>query len=218
MDASLFGRGAGEGMGVHICTGPVAVKGAEAGRRARGAHPGREAAALPATRNYAGKTFGSNAAAWWGFHYKDLIEEPKPREVITIYEVDATGERDWAKAVYNFRWMPQTDPFGSRAQDHRLPRRARGPRVHQGEPRHPEERARAGPSAFRRAWGWRRRRPTWWTRSRRATRAATSTTGASARARRCITRSPSPARCSRWATRTPRRAIRSCAALPSNAR
>ncbi len=37
------------------------------------------------------KTFGSNAAAWWGFHYKDLIEEPKPREVITIYEVDATG-------------------------------------------------------------------------------------------------------------------------------
>ncbi len=31
MDASLFGRGAGEGFGVHICTGPVAVKGAEPG-------------------------------------------------------------------------------------------------------------------------------------------------------------------------------------------
>src|SRR6478752_4380262 len=31
MDASLFGRGAGEGMGVHVCTGPVAVKGAEPG-------------------------------------------------------------------------------------------------------------------------------------------------------------------------------------------
>src|SRR5882724_10416315 len=27
MDASLFGRGAGEGLGVHICTGPVAVAG-----------------------------------------------------------------------------------------------------------------------------------------------------------------------------------------------
>ena len=40
---------------------------------------------------YAGKTFGSNAAAWWGFHYNDMIEEPKPREVITIYEVDASG-------------------------------------------------------------------------------------------------------------------------------
>lgn len=41
-----------------------------------------------------------------------MIEEPKPREVITIYEVDATGERDFAKAVYNFRWIPQTDPYG----------------------------------------------------------------------------------------------------------
>ena len=32
--------------------------------------------------------------------------------MITIYEIDATGERNWAKAVYNFRWVPQTDPFG----------------------------------------------------------------------------------------------------------
>jgi hypothetical protein len=31
MDASLFGRGAGEGLGVHICTGPVFVRGAEPG-------------------------------------------------------------------------------------------------------------------------------------------------------------------------------------------
>ncbi|HEY2736676.1 MAG TPA: twin-arginine translocation signal domain-containing protein, partial [Polyangiales bacterium] len=30
-DASLFHRGSGEGMGVHICTGPVAVKGASPG-------------------------------------------------------------------------------------------------------------------------------------------------------------------------------------------
>jgi acetamidase/formamidase len=61
---------------------------------------------------YKGKTFGSNAAAWWGFHYNDLIEEPKKREVITIYELDASKERNWAKAVYNYRWVPQTDPFG----------------------------------------------------------------------------------------------------------
>jgi acetamidase/formamidase len=108
-DASLFGRGAGEGLGVHVCTGPVAVKGAAPGDilevRILDVKP------RPAAR-YPGKSFGSNAAAWWGFHYKDLIEEPKPREVITIYEIDATGERDWAKAVYNFRWVPQTDPFG----------------------------------------------------------------------------------------------------------
>jgi len=111
VDASLFGRGAGEGLGVHICTGPVAVKGAEPGDilevRILDVQP--RPCANPA---YKGKSFGSNAAAWWGFHYNDMLEEPKPREVITIYEVDATGERDWAKALYNFRWMPQTDPFG----------------------------------------------------------------------------------------------------------
>jgi acetamidase/formamidase len=111
MDGSLFGRGAGEGLGVHICTGPVAIKGAEPGDilevRILDVKPRPSA-----NPKFAGKTYGSNAAAWWGFHYKDLIEEPKPREVITIYEVDATGERDWAKALYNFRWVPQTDPFG----------------------------------------------------------------------------------------------------------
>jgi acetamidase/formamidase len=111
MDASLFGRGAGEGLGVHICTGPVAVKGAEPGDilevRILDVQPRPSG-----NPKFPGKTFGSNAAAWWGFHYKDLIEEPKPREVITIYEVDATGDRDWAKALYNFRWFPQKDPFG----------------------------------------------------------------------------------------------------------
>ena len=65
-----------------------------------------------ANPQHTGKSFGSNAAAWWGFHYKDLLEEPKPREVITIYEVDAAGATSWARAVYNFRWVPQTDPFG----------------------------------------------------------------------------------------------------------
>ena len=65
-----------------------------------------------ANPQYKGKSFGSNAAAWWGFHYKELLTEPKPREVITIYEIDASGEQNWAKAVYNFRWTPQTDPFG----------------------------------------------------------------------------------------------------------
>jgi acetamidase/formamidase len=111
MDASLFGRGAGEGLGVHICTGPVAVKGAEPGDvlevRILDVKPRPSALA-----SASGKSFGSNAAAWWGFHFNDQIEEPKQREVITIYEVDATGERNYAKALYNFKWTPQTDPFG----------------------------------------------------------------------------------------------------------
>jgi len=111
MDASLFGRGAGEGLGVHICTGPVAVKGAKPGDiievRILDVKPRPSA-----NPKYSGKSFGSNAAAWWGYHYNDMIEEPKPREVITIYEVDTSSERDWARALYNFRWTPQTDPFG----------------------------------------------------------------------------------------------------------
>jgi acetamidase/formamidase len=111
MDASLFGRGAGEGLGVHICTGPVAIRGAEPGDVLEV----RIIDVVPrpcANPQHPGKSFGSNAAAWWGFHYKELMTEPKPREVITIYEIDAHGERNWAKAVYNFRWTPQTDPFG----------------------------------------------------------------------------------------------------------
>lgn len=111
MDGSLFGRGAGEGLGVHICTGPVLVRGAEPGDvlEVRIIDVAPRPCANP---EFAGRAFGSNAAAWWGFHYKDLLTEPKDREVITIYEIDANGDRNWAKAVYNYRWTPQTDPSG----------------------------------------------------------------------------------------------------------
>ncbi|HAO25085.1 MAG TPA: acetamidase, partial [Methylophaga sp.] len=108
MDAKI---GAGGGAGVHICTGPVRIKGAQPGDilEVRIVDVTPRPSGNP---DYKGKTFGSNAAAWWGFHYGDMLTEPKQREVITIYEVDATGERNWAKAVYNYRWTPQTDPFG----------------------------------------------------------------------------------------------------------
>jgi acetamidase/formamidase len=111
VDGKLLGRGAGEGFGVHICTGPVYVRNAEPGDilEVRIIDVKPRPSANPA---YAGKAFGSTAAAWWGFHYKELITEPKPREVITIFEIDATGQRNWAKAIYNFQWTPQTDPFG----------------------------------------------------------------------------------------------------------
>jgi acetamidase/formamidase len=111
MQPTLFGRGAGEGLGVHICTGPVAVKGAAPGDilEVRIIDVKPRPCANP---QFKGRSFGSNAAAWWGFHYKELMTDPKPREVITIYEIDSTGERNWAKGVYNFQWTPQTDPFG----------------------------------------------------------------------------------------------------------
>jgi acetamidase/formamidase len=111
LDASIHGRGAGEGFGVHICTGPVLVRGAEPGDvlEVRILDVAPRPCRNPA---FVGRAFGSNAAAWWGFHYNDLINQPKPREVITIYEIDAAGGSDWARAVYNYRWVPQTDPSG----------------------------------------------------------------------------------------------------------
>lgn len=110
MDASIYGRGAGEGMGVHIMTGPVFVRGAEPGDilEVRIVDCAFRPSANPEFR---GKAFGSNAAANWGFQYNDLLDGKK-REVVTIYEVDATGSRNWAQAAYNFEWVPQTDPFG----------------------------------------------------------------------------------------------------------
>jgi acetamidase/formamidase/AraC-like DNA-binding protein len=109
IDASTFGRGAGEGFGVHICTGPVEVADARPGDilEVRILSTELRKSANPA---FGGKSFGSNAAAFWGFHYHDMLTEPKAREVVTIYEVDAC--QCTAKAVYNFRWTPQTDPFG----------------------------------------------------------------------------------------------------------
>ncbi|HEY3598943.1 MAG TPA: acetamidase/formamidase family protein [Paraburkholderia sp.] len=114
IDASIYGRGAGEGFGVHICTGPVAVRGAEPGDvlevKILDVHPRR-----CANPQFTGRAFGSNAAAWWGFHYRELLTEPKPREVVTIYELDAELPEDgssFARAVYNYRWTPQRDPFG----------------------------------------------------------------------------------------------------------
>jgi acetamidase/formamidase len=111
VDASILGPGAGEGLGVHICTGPVHVREAEPGDvlEVRILDVSPRACHNP---TFAGRAFGSNAAASWGFHYNDLLTEPKPREVITIYEIDAAGGCNWARALYNYRWVPQTDPFG----------------------------------------------------------------------------------------------------------
>lgn len=110
-DPAVYKVGSGDGAGVHILTGPIYVNGAEPGDVLEvdilDVNP-----RPTGNPEFPGRTFGSNAAAWWGFHYKELLEDPKPREVITIYELDATGEQDYATALYNFRWTPQTDPFG----------------------------------------------------------------------------------------------------------
>ena len=112
MDASVFGRGAGEGFGVHICTGPIAVKGAEPGDvlEVRILDMVPRASASP---GHEGRVFGSSVAAWWGYHYGELLSEPKQREVVTIYEIFADDEEPHARALYSYRWQPQTDPFGT---------------------------------------------------------------------------------------------------------
>ncbi|MDP1627590.1 acetamidase/formamidase family protein [Parvibaculum sp.] len=111
MDASTYGRGPGEGFGVHICTGPISIHDAKPGDivelRILDIHPRPSASA-----RFEGRHFGSNAAAWWGYHYNELLTPPAPREVITIYEIEKRHGNDVARAVYNYRWTPQTDPFG----------------------------------------------------------------------------------------------------------
>ncbi len=112
MNASVFGRGAGEGFGVHVCTGPIHVRGAEPGDvleiELLDIRP--RPCANPA---FKGKAFASNASAWWGFQYRDLLDAPARRETVTIYEIDL-ADPSAARALYSYVWTPQTDPFGVR--------------------------------------------------------------------------------------------------------
>ncbi|MBN9672065.1 acetamidase/formamidase family protein [Roseibium aggregatum] len=103
-------HGSGEGLGVHLLTGPIEIEGAEPGDvlevRILDAYPRPSA-----NPDYEGRFFGSNPSANWGFQYKDYLEEPKPREVVTIYELDMS-EPATVSALYSYLWTPQTDPDG----------------------------------------------------------------------------------------------------------
>jgi acetamidase/formamidase len=109
--SGVLKRGSGEGLGVHLLTGPVYVEDAEPGDvlEVRILDVCPRPCGNPA---YRGRTFGVNAAASWGFHYGDLIEQPAPREVITVFDFDTTGRENWAKAVHSYTWTTQTDPDG----------------------------------------------------------------------------------------------------------
>lgn len=109
LNASVFGRGAGEGFGVHILTGPIFVEDAE---------PGDileinilDISPRPSGNpEFTGRCFASNASTWWGYHYTDFIDKEDKREIVTIFEVDPGGAS--ARAVYSYRWTPQIDPYG----------------------------------------------------------------------------------------------------------
>ncbi|MCB4770365.1 acetamidase/formamidase family protein [Ancylobacter sp. Lp-2] len=113
LDASVFGRGAGEGFGVHICTGPVAVCGAQPGDVLE-VHILDIEPRPCRNPDFSGQVFGSSVAAWWGFHYSEFLNEPHPRETVTIYEIIADADEPYAQAIHSYRWEPQTDPFGVR--------------------------------------------------------------------------------------------------------
>jgi acetamidase/formamidase len=110
-------RGAsGGGDGVHILTGPIYVNGAMPGDLLQ-----VEILDLYPRLNADGKSFGSNAAAWWGFQARvnkvdgdafysgsfsgtaDLNDE-----FVTIYELVG----DYAIPSYQFEWPKITDPQG----------------------------------------------------------------------------------------------------------
>ena len=94
------------GDGVHVLTGPIFVEGAEPGDLLKVTIQD-----LQPRVNPDGKTFGSNANAWWGFQARvpqadgssfdagDFTDTPGSNdETVTIYEfmTDSTGSYAWA--------------------------------------------------------------------------------------------------------------------------
>lgn len=110
VDASVFGRGAGEGFGVHICTGPIYVEGARP-------NDILEIEILDiqprpsGNPKHAGKAFASNVSAWWGYQYNDMIAGEDLHETVTIFEIDVDVPTT-ARPLYSYRWTPQMDPSG----------------------------------------------------------------------------------------------------------
>ena len=116
-------RGAtGGGDGVHVLTGPIFVEGAEPGDLLKVTIQD-----LQPRVNPEGKTYGSNANAWWGFQARvpkadgssydagAFTSTPGSNdEVITIYELASDDQGTYATPSYAFKWPTLTDPEGVR--------------------------------------------------------------------------------------------------------
>lgn len=121
MAAESFRGASGGGDGVHILTGPIHVEGAEPGDILK-----VEILELAPRANPEGKTFGSNAAAWWGYQARvprvdgsnftagNFTDTPDSNdEVVTIYEIFDKGDGSGlATPLYQFEWPVITDPMG----------------------------------------------------------------------------------------------------------
>lgn len=92
MNATVFGRDAGEAFGVHLCTEPIYVRGAEPEDMIKVEILDIEPRPC-ANPLHSGEAFASNVSAWQGYQYNDLLgqqdrRDPDKREVVTIYESD----------------------------------------------------------------------------------------------------------------------------------
>mmetsp|Transcript_776 Transcript_776/g.4819 ORF Transcript_776/g.4819 Transcript_776/m.4819 type:complete len:501 (-) Transcript_776:233-1735(-) len=109
-------RGAqGTGDGVHILTGPIHICGAEPGDVVQIDILELTPRPNPST----GKTYGVNAAAWWGYQNRNhmglpnnLLDPNDQRDVITIYEVIEEDGKYYVQPVYFYRYdeaLPTTN-------------------------------------------------------------------------------------------------------------
>ena len=177
--------------GVHIMTGPIYVEGAMPGDMLEV----RYLEMMPRL------DYGSNLAAHWGHLYREMAE----RERVTIYRLHREANQATAMFAYDV------------AEKYLVPGRITDCSACDCQP------ALAGHAHSRRGRisAPPASRPTWRdvsAASRPASMAATSTTGGSARARRCIIRCRCRARCSRSAIRMSRKATARSAAPRSRPR
>lgn len=181
----------------HVLTGPIEVCGAEPGDvlevRILDLYP------RPSQHPDAvGRTYGANLSGGSGFLYNPVVNSEVPEglpRTVTIYEVDASGLRSWAQAVRSYAIGEEGTENLDVLAGMRVPIRPHFGIL--GVAPAEDEEARSG---------------------RPPIPAAISTTGASARAGRCTTRSPFRAPFSSPATRTARRATPSSPALRSRCR
>ncbi|KAL4425548.1 hypothetical protein ABPG75_009564 [Micractinium tetrahymenae] len=102
---TMFMRGAeGGGQGVHVLTGPIHVCGSEPGDVLQAGTRVDILSLSPRKNPRTGKSYGSNAAAGWGYQFRAGFRDNDPREVITIYEVTKEGGQVYVKPDYQFRF------------------------------------------------------------------------------------------------------------------
>ncbi|KAK9842132.1 hypothetical protein WJX84_007001 [Apatococcus fuscideae] len=93
----------GKGDGVHVLTGPIYVCGAEPGDVLQVDILDITPRVNPSTN----KTYGSNAAASWGYQFRAGFLDGRKREVVTIYEIikdEDSGDVLWAVPDYQFEY------------------------------------------------------------------------------------------------------------------